>query len=589
MTILQNFLLSNGYETKVIYWNIILHDILSEFYNRKKINDYERAELALFNIILATETCDKDVIENYKIMFMSLHPNISYLNLNSDKYIKHLINKLDNRIDETLESLNISQYKLIGMPMKLYQWIPAIVIAKKIKQKYPKINIAIGGISTSSVAKSFLENFDIFDFAIWGEGEQALLQLAQKIDLDEKFDSIPHLAFRRKNEIIINKLKLEFTDLNTMIKPIYDDFVQQIDKINKDRKSVQVLIEGGRGCHWHKCKFCFLNEGYLFRTKQPENIINEIIYLIKNYGFRIFNFTDNDVVGNNLVRFNELLDGLIEIKKQYPDFEIQLAEIITKGITEKEIRKMALSGFTNIQIGYESPSNSLLHKINKMNTFASNLLVMKWCKIYNISISGLNIIKSLIEENKKDINEAIRNLSFERFIIRKNGIRHQYTTLAVSENSRYYKQLKDTNKIKNYKQLQEEYTPSNLIDEKDKIRIFSYTKNSEDESWKYYYEAENYLLKNPHTYKMIRNGDYIYYNELCNGIRIKVLTFKVDSIHWKILCEANERIVSLKSLQKFGKVEILIKCINELFNEKLIYKNDDYSELCSVINTNFIS
>ena len=148
---------------------------------------------------------------------------------------------------------------------------------------------------------------------------------------------------------------------------------------------------------------------------------------------------------------------MIEIKKQYPDFEIQLAEIITKGITEKEIRKMALSGFTNIQIGYESPSNSLLHKINKMNTFASNLLVMKWCKIYNISISGLNIIKSLIEENKKDINEAIRNLSFERFIIRKNGIRHQYTTLAVSENSRYYKQLKDTNKIKNYKQLQEEY------------------------------------------------------------------------------------------------------------------------------------
>lgn len=87
--------------------------------------------MALFNIILATETCDKDVIENYKIMFMSLHPNISYLNLNSDKYIKHLINKLDNRIDETLESLNISQYKLIGMPMKLYQWIPAIVIAKR--------------------------------------------------------------------------------------------------------------------------------------------------------------------------------------------------------------------------------------------------------------------------------------------------------------------------------------------------------------------------------------------------------------------------------------------------------------------------
>ncbi len=45
--------------------------------------------------------------------------------------------------------------------------------------------------------------------------------------------------------------------------------------------------------------------------------------------------------------------------------------------------------------------------------------------------------------------------------------------------------------------------------------FYAFTRPStlKPESWKYYYEAENYLLKNPHTYKMIRNGDYIWGTE----------------------------------------------------------------------------
>ena len=35
---------------------------------------------------------------------------------------------------------------------------------------------------------------------------------------------------------------------------------------------------------------------------------------------------------------------------------------------------MSLAGFSCVQIGYESPSDKLLAKIDKKNTFASNLL-----------------------------------------------------------------------------------------------------------------------------------------------------------------------------------------------------------------------
>lgn len=93
MTTLQNTLTKNGHEVKVVYWNIILHSILSKFYNDKIPYDYERKELALFNIMLATEMKDNDIIENYKFMFMSAHPNIPYLNIDPSKYIKQLSNK----------------------------------------------------------------------------------------------------------------------------------------------------------------------------------------------------------------------------------------------------------------------------------------------------------------------------------------------------------------------------------------------------------------------------------------------------------------------------------------------------------------
>lgn len=492
-------------------------------------------------------------------------------------------------IDTTIDKLNIAQYGLIGMPMKLYQWIPAVIIARKIKQKCPNTNIVIGGISTKNVAKTFLDNFKFFDFAIWGEGEQSLLLLTEYVEKHTTIDCIPHLTYRSGKEIKTNKCKLTYTNLNEICNPNYDDFVNYLDLYGKERNKVQIMIEGGRGCHWHRCKFCFLNEGYLFRTKAPENIVTEILYLIKTYGFRIFNFTDNDIVGNDMLRFNRLLDHLIKIKEAYPEFEIQMAEIITKDITENEIRKMSIAGFTNIQIGYESPSDSLLNKINKMNTFASNLLAMKWCKIYGIAISGLNITRGLLEETGNDINEAMQKLPFERFIINKSNIKHQYTSLAVSENSRYYTQIGTNGINKNYIQQEYGYIPSNIIKDEDRIKIFTHVKKQVNNNWKYYYEMEQNILDNPHSYALINDNENIYFKEYCNGKVIKILTFQKNSIHWKILCATNCQVASLDMMLKFGTHEIVKKCIDELFNEKLLYKNSDYSELCSVINTKFIS
>lgn len=88
-----------------------------------------------------------------------------------------------------------------------------------------------------------------------------------------------------------------------------------------------------------------MNQGYRYRVKSPEDIISEIRFLISKYNVFNFSFLDNDVIGNDYSRFHNLLTLLSGLKQDYPNFKINLAEIITRGISKTEVKEMALAGF----------------------------------------------------------------------------------------------------------------------------------------------------------------------------------------------------------------------------------------------------
>lgn len=83
------------------------------------------------------------------------------------------------------------------------------------------------------------------------------------------------------------------------------------------------------------------------------------------------------------------MDCLIEVRTIEPKFKIASVEIITKGLDDQLIKKMAEAGILSAQIGWESASNELLRKIDKKNTLASNLFFIKYAVINNIRVSYL--------------------------------------------------------------------------------------------------------------------------------------------------------------------------------------------------------
>lgn len=172
----------------------------------------------------------------------------------------------------------------------LYQW--ASQMASQVK-KVMDVSIVFGGIHPTSVPEVCIKN-EFIDYIIVGEGEEALVELADSLENRLPLDNIGNLWFKKDGQVIRNQ-----------VRPL----VQNLDKIPfPDKKlfasSVMVndsyLIMTARGC-LYGCSFCannvlrkvYANKGRYIRRRSAENVIKELIYAKETYHPREITFCDD--------------------------------------------------------------------------------------------------------------------------------------------------------------------------------------------------------------------------------------------------------------------------------------------------------
>lgn len=599
MSVLKKFLAHKGFETKIIYWNLKMKHLENEFLWNYVAPEggSEQFSLLIYDNYLAFKYNDKEAKARIKSSLISIKPSFSAIDSNYfDRHMEYFFHKFDEFIDTELRRINWGDILYVGFSANLYQWIPSSIFAQKIKAISPRTIILLGGIGTREAAIDYLNNFSQFDFASWGEGENVMNEFSKVISGNSeisKLYEIPHIAFRYSQGIYSSKRNSEFVDLNDAnLAPDFNDYFEQKTE-NRITLPSQLFIEGSRGCHWGKCHFCYLNNGYRHRVKNVDTIICIIKRYIEEYKINNFVFLDNDIVTNDWNRFDDLLDKLIDIKNTYSEFNIILAEIITRGFSEKFIRKMSRAGFNCVQIGYESPSDFLLKKIDKKNTFASNLLFMKFAYKYRIKINGMNVICGLPEETDSDVMESISNLKFMRFFLQ--TFHHNMSRLAIMKSSKYFNQLKEDSSfvmtsVYNFLPkdllLAESVKSCNIVE-----KIKSYVRPS----WQEFSTVESYYRDNLFSYKIINNTDYITYQEYLNNEKINELDIEKNSLEYVLLVEANSKVYSLdefkEALASRNISSSLLDCeifevIESLKSEGILYATPDYSEILAIVDIN---
>src|SRR3989344_3733748 len=261
----------------------------------------------------------------------------------------------DMRIDADDKHLasKIESFKpeLIGVSSASIGYKMAYEIINSIKRRHPDIPVAMGGSYASTVHTKVLEDTKA-DYTVYGEGEMTFLDLANGTEPSK----IKGLIWRNNDEIVMNPPYPPVKDLDSMPFPKFEKF--QLDKMLEKR----IPIVSSRGCP-NRCTFCSIQlvMGYPFRSRSPENVLEEIKYW-HNRGYDTFEFSDDNFTFN-MPRAEKICDLIIESG-------MKLKLIFGNGlradrVNENLLRKLKAAGCIWIGYGLETSDLHSLELLKK--------------------------------------------------------------------------------------------------------------------------------------------------------------------------------------------------------------------------------
>ncbi len=304
-------------------------------------------------------------------------------------------------IDKYFE--NCGELSFVGLTATTPQMPLAFDIASYIRKAWPKTKLVLGGSHAtlmhtaakkgSDRAKPEIEKIqEVFDVLVCGDGELTLdpiLKLEKGvIDVDDK-----------KSPYFLSNA--EFSELPMPARDLIDMKTYQY---SIDGESATSLI-AQLGCPY-RCSFCSGRSSpylRLIRNRSTQSVIEELEFLHKTYGYKAFNFFDDELnVNKNMV---ELLDAISDLQEKLGvDFKLRG---FTKSelFTEDQAKAMYRAGFRMLLTGFESGDPRILETIDKNATVEDNTRCVEIAKKYGLKVKALMSIGHA-GESKNSINNT---------------------------------------------------------------------------------------------------------------------------------------------------------------------------------------
>lgn len=293
-------------------------------------------------------------------------------------------------------------------------------VAEIVKEIDRNIPVVFGGAHTSASPLEVVKNKHV-DLAIFGEGEQTIAEIADRIEKGKRLDNIKGSAIKGK----LNPPRELFKDLDTIpfparhLAPMKKYFASQKTTYPYCLRYPILTMVTSRGCPG-KCIFCSVHTiwGRTWRGRSPSNVVDEIEEGIEKYGIRELNITD-DNVSLNRKRLIEICD---EIKKRGLDITWQTPNGIAIWNLDREVlKKMRNTGYYRAKFGLETGSKKMQDYIGKRVDFDKARQVIRDCNRLGIFTASSFII-GFPNETREDILKTIEfakstHLDFARFLI----------------------------------------------------------------------------------------------------------------------------------------------------------------------------
>ncbi len=311
--------------------------------------------------------------------------------------------------DDMEKIVRKSKPDFVGITANTMQIEDANKTAGIIKGIGKDIPIIVGGYHTTAMPKETLEEFENFDYSVYGEGEITMLELIRTLEKTKDVSGVKGISFRSKEGVKTTEPRPYITNLDDMPFPAFDLF--PIGKYNAcaslDKKIIEVPLQTSRGCPF-QCIFCARPLGNVVRYRSPENVIEEIKRDVEELNASQILFTDETFT----LKKERTLDICDRIKKEKLDEKIKwYCETRVDTIDKLMLERMKDAGCIYIAYGIDSGNEEVLKKIKKGTNLEQARNAVKWAKDAGIRVFGSCILGHPYD-TKETINDTI-NLMFE--------------------------------------------------------------------------------------------------------------------------------------------------------------------------------
>jgi radical SAM superfamily enzyme YgiQ (UPF0313 family) len=215
-------------------------------------------------------------------------------------------------IAENAEIVLATNPEMVGFSATTSGFMDAFEIAAYIRERRPDIKITFGNVHVSSIGAPILEHFPEIDYLIIGEGEGAMLDLADGKPLKE----IGNLIYRDESgKIRINPRRDRILDLDELPFPAYEKLAgfphaYHLPLFAYEKRYGATMITS-RGCPY-TCSFCDRTVfERLYKTNSAQYTYDHMKYLRDKFGVYHINMYD-DLFTAKKQRVFELCELLIE-------------------------------------------------------------------------------------------------------------------------------------------------------------------------------------------------------------------------------------------------------------------------------------
>jgi ribosomal peptide maturation radical SAM protein 1 len=279
-------------------------------------------------------------------------------------------------VRELAQRIVAAEPDLVGFTSTFQQNVPALAVAKAVKELAPHIRTAIGGANCDgSQGEALHRNFGCLDYVFRGEGEATFPALLRALRDGGPVAGIPGLCWRDEaGTPVVNAMSSRPLAPVEIVSPDYDGYFERFaESAACDWAEPKLVVESARGCWWgekHHCKFCGLNGSFMqFRSKSPAAFRDELFHLVGRHQVLDLFVVDNIL---DMGYLKSLLPDLIE-----SGYDLRMQYEIKSNLRREQLATLSRAGIVSVQPGIENLNSRVLKIMDKGVTGCQNVRMLR--------------------------------------------------------------------------------------------------------------------------------------------------------------------------------------------------------------------